>query len=229
VILALNPLVHDFAVNRALGAFGPSLTTEYVAPAVAGADRPPPNLVQIYLEGFDRGFLDETLFGDTAAPLRDLERQTVSFTQVHQVEGTGWSLAAHVAQWCGLPLLPPLIGIDPDKDIAAGVSCLPDLLRDAGYHQTYLHRLADFDRPAFRIRQLPSRARARCPAGSDRVGAGLRRGRAPIARQILGSLRWRSARGPARRDRRTALERGAALGGVRRDHGYARPDCRHLS
>lgn len=142
-ILATNPLVNDLAVHRANAAFGPARTVlpEFHAPQIVDAPRKP-DLVILYLEGFDRGYLDSTRFGDIAAPLAALERRGISFTNIAQIEATGWSLAGTIATQCGAPLLPfgakPLGDTSSIQRIMPDVICLSDILKDRGYNTTYM-------------------------------------------------------------------------------------------
>lgn len=142
-ILAANPLVNDLALNRANAAFGPARTVlpEFRDPRIVDAPKKP-NLVILYLEGFDRGYLDTARFGDIAAPLAALERRGISFTDIAQIEATGWSLAGTIATQCGAPLLPfgakPLGDTSSIQRIMPDVICLSDILKDRGYNTTYM-------------------------------------------------------------------------------------------
>ena len=142
-IVAINPLVHDLLVHRAHAAFGPARTLlpEFREPVIRDApDRP--DLVILYLEGFERGYLDAARFGPIAAPLAELERQGIAFTDVRQIEGTGWSLAGTTATQCGAPLLPfgarPLGDTSSIRLILPEVTCLTDILAARGYDITYM-------------------------------------------------------------------------------------------
>jgi phosphoglycerol transferase len=138
-ILAANPILHDLVLLRS----GPaqseheSLMRDY-SPVVPAFASDPPNLLFLFLEGFDRSYTDPELFGDLAAPLRDLEAQGLAFTNVGQVEATGWSAAGHAAAWCGLPLLPNIHGFNASTEILPQETCLPNVLASKGYVQTYL-------------------------------------------------------------------------------------------
>lgn len=142
-ILAANPLVNDLAFNRANAAFGPARTvlSEFQDPQIVDAPKKP-DLVILYLEGFDRGYLDSTRFGDIAAPIAELEGQGISFTNVAQIEATGWSLAGTIATQCGTPLLPlgakSLDDMSSMRRIMPEVTCLSDILYERGYDITYM-------------------------------------------------------------------------------------------
>lgn len=141
--VGMNPLVYDLMVHRAHAAFGPARTLmpEFRAPVIRDAPARP-DLVILYLEGFERGYLDAARFGPIAAPLAELEEQGIAFTNVQQIEGTGWSLAGTTATQCGTPLLPfgarPLGETSLIRLIKPEVTCLTDVLAARGYDITYM-------------------------------------------------------------------------------------------
>lgn len=103
----------------------------------------PPDIVHIYLEGLDRRFLDPTLEPVTANTLQALEAQGLSFTDVRQVAGTGWSIAGMVASQCGVPLVPRgFLKNEVTESIAdrflPGVTCLGDILAKQNYRKTFV-------------------------------------------------------------------------------------------
>lgn len=141
--VALNPLFNDFALTRAQASLDSSLTLleEFHDPRIIDtAERP--NIVFLYLEGFDRGYMDTDRFGDIAAPLAALEREATAFSKVSQIEATGWSLAGTTASQCGAPLLP--LGarwqgdLDKEPRILPALTCLSGILSDRGYAITYM-------------------------------------------------------------------------------------------
>lgn len=142
-VLVINPLVWDLAFNRVQAAYAaqPSLVSEYHTPAVVMPETRP-NLILIYLEGYERTYFDTARFGDLLPELRALEAEALSFTNVDQAEATGWSLAGNVATQCGVPMLPlgarPLNRFSEVKKIVPSKICLGDVLSDAGYHLTYM-------------------------------------------------------------------------------------------
>lgn len=118
------------------------LTAMVTKPKIAG-NPAPPDIVYIYLEGLDRRFLSPDLDRETAAYLHDLEVQGLSFTDIRQMAGTGWSIAGMVASHCGVPLLPrgnlhdAIVEAVGDKFLPA-LTCLSDLLVDQGYDATFV-------------------------------------------------------------------------------------------
>jgi len=122
-------------------------------PREAGADffgyyRPPvlertaeehPNFVFIFAESFERTYFDETIFPGLVNELRELEKESVSFTELDSPEGTGFTMGGLVANLCGIPLISPahpnsMSGMD---EFLAGARAWTDGLREAGYHLAF--------------------------------------------------------------------------------------------
>jgi phosphoglycerol transferase len=140
-LLAINPMV-QFAV---LTVFQPSIESDLaerlVTPDIVPA-REKPDLILIYLEGLDRQFADPDVWGDLYAPLSSLAAEGTSFTAVHQVAGTGWSLAGMVATQCGVPVVPRGLiyrnNFDDLKTFMPKITCLGDVLAAQGYRSAYV-------------------------------------------------------------------------------------------
>jgi phosphoglycerol transferase MdoB-like AlkP superfamily enzyme len=100
-----------------------------------------PDIVIVYMEGIERTFERQEHFGNVFDPLKKYEAMGVSFTDVRQVRGTGWSLAGLVATQCGLPLAPNglrnVSNFEDQIDFLGSITCLPDLLADLGYANTF--------------------------------------------------------------------------------------------
>jgi len=146
VTAALLVLSNPFVVFQAKLLLQPvpdvDLASKVVTPQIA-ENLLPPDIVYIYLEGLDRRFLDPDIAPETAKVLRKLEAQGLSFTDVRQVAGTGWSIAGMVASQCGVPLLPRgYLKREVTESVAdrflPGVACLGDLLGGQGYRQTFV-------------------------------------------------------------------------------------------
>lgn len=102
----------------------------------------PKDVVLIYLESFERLYLDAELFGlDLAADLRDVMAEGKDFTDIRQVPGTGWTVGGMVASQCGLSVHSKLDGneilnhLDPN---AASGTCIARLLSALGYRTVYM-------------------------------------------------------------------------------------------
>lgn len=101
-----------------------------------------PNLIHIYLESTERTLWDESLFGKTSTPLKRLESLGFSATGIAESEKTNWTLAGHVASYCGTPLL-GLGTIDRNdfghvNALLPEAVCLSDILARDGYALTFM-------------------------------------------------------------------------------------------
>lgn len=141
-LLAINPAFRSLAWATVLPAVESDLMERYSAPTLTATPMTTPDLVVIYLEGTDRHFADEAVWGDLYAPLRKLEAEGTSFTQVGQIEGTGWSLAGMVATQCGVPVLPKALtyrnNFDKLDSFMPKVDCLGDVMGRNGYELSYV-------------------------------------------------------------------------------------------
>jgi phosphoglycerol transferase len=142
VLVALNPLV-QFGIRRL---FVPPVRSDLggwlVPPGPMTRPDVLPDLILIYLEGTDRRFFDRATFGDVTAPLMALEEEGLSFTNIGQCAGTGWSLAGMVATQSGVPVLPRgfhtmnnLKGVDR---FMPALTALGDVLAGHGYAMDYI-------------------------------------------------------------------------------------------
>ncbi|MDG1126109.1 MAG: diacylglycerol kinase [Hellea sp.] len=98
------------------------------------------NIIFIYLEGVERGYLDQELFPDLMANLVQLENNATSFDNIHYMWGTGWTMAGLVSTQCGVPLLTSseansLGNVD---EFMPGAKCLGGLLKDNGYDTSFV-------------------------------------------------------------------------------------------
>ncbi|MGG7055701.1 sulfatase-like hydrolase/transferase [Nitrosomonas sp. ANs5] len=106
-----------------------------------GTVTPGKNLVLIYLESLERLYTDEQVFPGLTPNLNQLMQSGLMFNNMQQTEGTDWTVAGMTASLCGTPLL---YGLGPgSNDILQGgflnqATCLPDILKRAGYHQVYM-------------------------------------------------------------------------------------------
>jgi phosphoglycerol transferase len=113
-----------------------------ITPPALVSDAARPDIVLIYLEGFERGYTRRDLFGDAYEPLQRLADTGVELRNIKQIEGTGWTLAGIVASQCGLPLLPNSDGaalnlFTRQTDFLPHHTCLGDVLKDRGYWLEY--------------------------------------------------------------------------------------------
>ena len=104
-------------------------------------DRPTKNLVWFYLEGLERGFLDEARFPSLAPELTRLAARGRSFTDIRPHLGSGGTIAGIVATQCGIPLIPDgrdALSIGQRGAFLPRARCLGDVLADSGYRMTFV-------------------------------------------------------------------------------------------
>ena len=141
-LLALNPLVQMLTM-RAIAAPPPvDLMAELHPVTLQAPPDPMPDVVVIYLEGSDRRFVHEESFPGVYDPLRSLEPEAITFLNIGQVAGTGWSLAGMVTSQCGVPLLPRGFlwtnNFETVEEFMPAMTCLTDVLGDHGYAMDYI-------------------------------------------------------------------------------------------
>jgi len=98
------------------------------------------NLVYIYAEGLERTYFDEVAFPGLLPNLKALESVGTSFTNISQVNGTGWTIAGLAATQCGIPLFTPSHGNSMSglEEFLPDAMCVGDLLSDEGYNLEYI-------------------------------------------------------------------------------------------
>lgn len=141
-LLAVNPLAQMLVKSVVMPPPDSNLVAE-MRPVVLRDDIADlPDLLLVYLEGTDRRFSDPVAYGTIYDPLRALEPEAITFLNVGQIAGTGWSLAGMVATQCGVPLVPRgLLGrnnFDTVKTFLPKVTCLTDVLAEFGYVMEYV-------------------------------------------------------------------------------------------
>lgn len=114
---------------------------------IPAAPARPRNLILVYLESLEATFgeMPETAHG--FAPLRGLRARSFAASNIHQVEGTGHTIAGIVATQCGVPLVPyglNDIGFDhrTKHSLATfmpAVVCLGDVLSRDAYTVSYMN------------------------------------------------------------------------------------------
>lgn len=97
------------------------------------------NIVFIYAESLEHAFFDEDVFPNLVPRLKEIEKHSISFTNMHMAHGTGGTIWAISASQCGLPLFLPNLAIlnHGTGDFLPSATCLGDLLEDEGYYLTY--------------------------------------------------------------------------------------------
>ncbi|MEP4487254.1 MAG: sulfatase-like hydrolase/transferase [Halioglobus sp.] len=103
-------------------------------------DLKPVNIVVLYLESLERTYFDEAIFPGLMPNLKQLETQSLHFTDIRNLENTGFTIGGMVASQCGIPLMgtgSPNSMSGMDKFLP-GVNCLGDLLSEQGYQMEYV-------------------------------------------------------------------------------------------
>lgn len=93
------------------------------------------NLIIIYAEGFERTYLRDDIFPGMTPRMRELENNSISFTDMHTALGTEWTIAGVVSSQCGIPLV-AAGGYNSMSGILSfypSAICLPDVLSSNGY------------------------------------------------------------------------------------------------
>ena len=113
IALAFNPLTMNaltiFEAQRSANAsldFDVEDFDHFVAPENVTFN-PKKNLVYLYVEGLERTYLDENLFPNLVPNIKALETESISFTDIRPVFGTGYTIGGIVASQCGVPIFTP--------------------------------------------------------------------------------------------------------------------------
>ena len=100
------------------------------------------NLIIVYVEGLERTYENQAVFGDIYGQITELEADSVVFSNVGQITSTGWTIAGLVASQCGVPLLRNGVffknNFEEGAAILPNVVCLGDILSQAGYSQEFV-------------------------------------------------------------------------------------------
>lgn len=113
----------------------------YVAPRLFEHIEKPKNMVVIFAESIESTFADADYWGENLIPnLSALADKHTAVKGYQSINGTNWTIAAHVATFCGVPLrmqLRDVLGVDTPA-FMPNITCLPDVLQQAGYHTLFL-------------------------------------------------------------------------------------------
>ena len=105
VLLVFNPLNYDiYQTYKVVDEDPKFLFKDNYHPFQPVKNETKYNLVWIYAEAFERIYLNQEIFPDLAPNLAQLEKESLSFSNVHQVWGTGWTIAGIASSQCGVPL-----------------------------------------------------------------------------------------------------------------------------
>jgi len=99
------------------------------------------NLLLVFLEGVEAIYTDENLFPGLTPNLQALNKEGWQFTNMQQVQGSGWTMAGLVSSLCGTPLLYES-SLNGNEILFSRMldkaTCLPDILSSAGYQQVFM-------------------------------------------------------------------------------------------
>ena len=103
------------------------------------------NILFIYAESLERTYFDNEAFPGLVTGLRQIENDSLTFTNIQQIRGTGWTIAGITASQCGIPLITPsggnsMSGMDTFLPLAI---CLGDVLSKENYYLSYLSGSSD--------------------------------------------------------------------------------------
>lgn len=142
VAYLINPAVSDLTILFESHAPQKRIITkpnEYLVPDFAEIDLNGKNLVYLYLESVERTYLDESLFPGLTPNLQKLEAMGISFSNLSQTYGTGWTIAGVVGSQCGIPLVAnagnSMSGVEQFLPEAV---CIGDILNEKGYDLSFL-------------------------------------------------------------------------------------------
>lgn len=143
IILIINPLNYDIWQTYRNVEERPDFMFKdfYHGPRPSLTSDKKYNLVWIYAEAFERIYLNEQIFPKLTPHLSALERESLSFSNVHQVWGTGWTIAGIVSSQCGVPLY--AVGrqnndLDKLPAFLPKVKGIGNILREDGYENIFI-------------------------------------------------------------------------------------------
>lgn len=99
------------------------------------------NLVFIYLESFERSYLDENAYPNLAPNLARLAQEADQYTNIYALVSAAWTMGGKVASQCGIPLITPLGSANNLSKIDTFLPdavCIGDILRKANYNLEYI-------------------------------------------------------------------------------------------
>lgn len=99
-----------------------------------------PNIIYLYLESFERTYLDKKRFPGLAPNMNRLKNKAIDFVNIRQAYATGWTIAGMVASQCGTPLMTP-VGINRTEGLSGflpDIVCMGDILKSQNYHLVYM-------------------------------------------------------------------------------------------
>jgi len=148
IALLANPAIINI-YNLPTGTFIPSRASNdstalefykyYKKPYLQSLPTEQKNIVFIYAESLEHAFFNEEIFPNLVPRLKEMEKQSTYFTNMHMADGTGGTIWAMSASQCGLPLFLPNLAIlnHGTGAFLPSAICLGDMLQDDGYYLAY--------------------------------------------------------------------------------------------
>ena len=157
IVLASSALIVSFVINPGVGGLfllSKNIGIYEVVEVVEAVEQPVDylvlekgklnlnnkNLVYIYLESIERTYFDESLFPGLMPNLKRIESASLSFTEIEQIDGSGWTIAGMVSSQCGIPLVTPSGGNEMSGmyRFLPAAACIGDILSASGYDLSYV-------------------------------------------------------------------------------------------
>jgi len=122
------------------GNYGNAIAHNFYEPSSILSGGNQKNIVFIYLEGLERTYMDENIFPDLTPNLKRIEAESLSYTNIRHVRGTGFTIAGIVASQCGVPIYTLGNGNSMDKydQFMPNANCVGDILKSNNYHLEYM-------------------------------------------------------------------------------------------
>jgi len=110
----------------------------YKVPSIV-SDGKSKNLVFIYLESLERTYFDQNAFPGLVNNLKEIEENSISFTNIKQDDYSHFTIAGLTASQCGVPLVSPAYwnSVGGMNTFMESATCLGDLLDNEGYFLSY--------------------------------------------------------------------------------------------
>lgn len=98
-----------------------------------------PNFIYIYAESLEDTYFDEKIFPNLMIGLKKIKEENIYFNNIHQISGSGWTIAGKVSSQCGVPLYTSSSGnsMQGMDTFYQGATCLGDFLDEEGYDLIY--------------------------------------------------------------------------------------------
>lgn len=139
----INPLTVDLYKILYSEIFSASYNSDfykiYSSPEITQIGKPK-NLVFIYAESLEKTYFDEKIFPGLTENLKEIAKNSVSFSNIEEAKGATFTMGGIVASQCGIQLITPYLHNSDFKmnSFLKNAVCLGDLLRQKGYYLSFL-------------------------------------------------------------------------------------------